>query len=70
MALVAARGGTGTWNTTGPFWNDAGTFRAWSNLLLDVGIFGGTAGTVTLGQSITASGLQFTATGYTVPATR
>lgn len=59
-------GGTGTWNTTGPFWNDAGTFRAWSNVLLDVGIFGGTAGTVTLGESITASGLQFTATGYTV----
>ena len=64
-------GGTGTWNTSGTFWspnNDgvSGPYSAWNNAALDDAFFGGTAGTVTLGASITAHHLNFLANGYTI----
>ena len=65
-----ADGGTGTWdNGTTSNWDDAasaGTDTAWNNATPDIAIFGGTAGTVTLGEAITADSLQFDTTGYTV----
>lgn len=59
-------GGTGTWNTTSTLWNDAGTMRAWDNSLGDLAVFGGTAGTVTLGEAISVVGMTFNTTGYTI----
>ena len=64
----ASAGGTGTWNTTLLNW-DAGVAShvAWDNTApLDTAVFGGTAGTVTLGTGITAGGLTFTTGGYTI----
>src|SRR5687768_14196660 len=56
---VAPAGGTGVWNGTGLNWtNDAGaTYVAWPNTdpNLDGAIFGGTAGTVSLGTAIFAN---------------
>ncbi len=64
---TASSGGDGTWNTTLLNW-DAGASPhvAWVNTNNDIAIFGGTAGTVTLGSNITASILQFDTTGYTI----
>ena len=59
-------GGTGTWNTTTPLWFNGATFQTWSNAALDNAVFGGTAGTVTLGVAITAHNLTFNTSGYTV----
>ncbi len=61
-------GGTGTWNTTSSFWSDGVTDTTWATNTTtgDTAVFGGTAGTVTLGSSINALGLQFTTTGYTI----
>ena len=60
-------GGTGTWNATiPPPWFNGATFQTWNNAALDNAIFGGTAGTVTLGGAITAHSLTFNTTGYTV----
>lgn len=63
------RGGTGTWNVASPFWSPSGDgvsgpYSAWSNAALDNAIFGGTAGTVTLGVPISAHNLTFETTGY------
>lgn len=62
--------GTGTWNTTDQVWGTStgGPYAAatWSNIAPDSAIFEGTAGTVTLGEPITAAGLTFSTTGYTV----
>jgi fibronectin-binding autotransporter adhesin len=68
---TAGQGGTGTWNTTSPFWSPladgtTGPFGAWSNAALDDAYFAGTAGTVTLGVPITAHSLNFQANGYTI----
>nr|MCS5616689.1 autotransporter-associated beta strand repeat-containing protein [Pirellulales bacterium] len=41
---------------------------AWNNVAGDTAIFGGTAGTVTLGEAISAAGLQFDTAGYTITA--
>lgn len=54
-------GGTNSWS--GAFWNGGGT---WTGGAGDIAQFGGTAGTVTLGAPITAGGLIFNTTGYTV----
>lgn len=67
----AGNGGTGTWNTSSPFWNVAsdgvaGPFVTWNNAANDNAIFTGTAGTVTLGTPITAQNLTFGATGFTL----
>ena len=59
-------GGTGTWNTTNPRWFNGATFQTWSNAALDNAVFGGTAGTVTLGVAITAHNLTFNTSGYLV----
>jgi len=61
-------GGTGTWNTSSLLWDNAGTMQAWNNAAGDSALFGGTAGTVTLGEPITAAGLQFDASGYDLTA--
>lgn len=59
-------GGTGIWDTSALFWNEAGVMKAWNNAGNDTAIFGGTGGTVTLGSAITAGGLTFNSTGYTL----
>ena len=62
--------GTGTWNTATANWatTSGGPYDAatWSNSPADAAFFEGTAGTVTLGEPITAAGLTFTTTGYTI----
>lgn len=68
-ATAVGRGGAGTWNTTSSLWSPSGDgvsgpYSAWSNGTLDKAIFGGTAGTVTLGTPITANGLTFETSGY------
>ncbi|MBE1159678.1 autotransporter-associated beta strand repeat-containing protein [Dyella acidiphila] len=68
---TAGSGGTGTWNTSLPFWNSAsdgvaGPFVNWDNSALNNAWFSGTAGTVTLGTPITVQNLNFTVTGYTL----
>ncbi|WP_413626380.1 autotransporter-associated beta strand repeat-containing protein [Luteibacter sp. Lutesp34] len=64
-------GGAGTWNTTSPFWspnNDgvSGPFSAWNNAALYDAYFGGTAGTVTLGEPITVHNITFQTNGYSL----
>lgn len=64
-----ADGGSGTWNTSSANWLDAATAgnpAIWSNANPDSAFFGGLAGTVTLGEAVTTSGLTFATTGYTV----
>ena len=51
---------SGNWNTADTNWTGA----AWTNG--NTAIFGGTAGTVTLGTGITVGGLTFDTAGYTV----
>jgi autotransporter-associated beta strand protein len=60
-------GGTGTWNNTTTNWTDAAaTVNApWRN---GFAVFEGTAGTVTLGDTIRTSGMQFMSDGYTIIA--
>jgi autotransporter-associated beta strand protein len=62
----APTGGTGTWNTTTTLWDDAGTMVTWNNGTPDSATFGSTAGTVTLGESITANTVSFDTAGYTL----
>ncbi len=64
--VTPGSGGTGTWNTSTPRWFNGTTFQNWSNAALDDAVFGGNAGTVTLGTAITAHSLIFDVTGYTV----
>lgn len=66
-------GGTGTWNTSTLNWDDnlgtgGGADVAWATNTItgDTAVFGGTAGTVTLGAAVNALGLQFLTTGYTI----
>ena len=63
----ASAGGLGTWNTTTMNWDQGSGLAhvAWPNDTT-VADFGGSAGTVTLGTTITAGGLQFDVGGYTV----
>jgi len=72
---TAGDGGAGTWDTTtnDRFKNAAAgtTFFRWVNSSTDndhTAVFGGTAGTVTVSGGVTASGLQFATTGYTLTA--
>jgi fibronectin-binding autotransporter adhesin len=65
-------GGTGTWNTSLLNWWDPlnpTPLLAWPNLTTDTAIFGGTAGTVTLGAPVTVNNLTFNTTGYTLTGT-
>lgn len=64
-----ADGGSGTWNTSSTNWDDvatAGTDSIWSNSNPDNAFFGGAAGTITLGEAITAGSLTFQTNGYTL----
>lgn len=63
------QGGTGVWNLTNSYWNTSsdgvsGPFQAWSNSASDTAVFGGTAGTVTVGSGVTVGALNFTTNGY------
>ena len=60
-------GGTAAWNSSGSNWSPSNTSvagAAWT--AGKTAIFGGTAGTVTIGSAITAGGLTFSTTGYTL----
>lgn len=59
-------GGSGNWNTTSLFWTNSTAMQAWTNATNDVASFGGTAGTVTLTEAVTAGGLTFSVDGYTL----
>lgn len=59
-------GGTGAWDLTSSYWYNGTTDTTWTNANNDTAIFGGAAGTVTLGQATTAGGLTFDIAGYTV----
>jgi fibronectin-binding autotransporter adhesin len=68
---TAGNGGAGTWNTTTPAWSPnadgtTGPYTPWSNATPDNAIFGGTAGTVTLGEPITVHNVIFNTAGYTL----
>jgi outer membrane autotransporter protein len=68
-SIAFGRGGNGTWNsvTTNTNWTtEDGTHNAaWGN---GFAIFAGTAGTVTLGDSIHFTGMQFLTNGYLIQA--
>ena len=49
---------------TGP--TSSGQDVAWNNNDGDTAVFGGTAGTVTLSGTLTAAGLNFNASGYSL----
>ena len=59
-------GGNGAWDTSTANWFNGISDVTWSNTDGPVAVFAGSAGTVTLGTGITASGLTFNTTGYTV----
>jgi autotransporter-associated beta strand protein len=59
-------GGTGTWDTSTANWANGTVDAAWTNSLNDTAVFAGTAGTVTVGGSLNAGGLQFATTGYSL----
>jgi autotransporter-associated beta strand protein len=65
-STTIATGGAGSWNTSGLNWDNAGSFVAWNNSNGDSAIFGGTAGTVTLGEAITVNNLTFNTASYTI----
>ncbi|MCX6880145.1 MAG: autotransporter-associated beta strand repeat-containing protein, partial [Verrucomicrobia bacterium] len=58
----ASQGGSGTWDTTIQNWDLGADYPhvAWYNPNNDTAVFGGTAGTITLGTDITVGGLTFT----------
>lgn len=60
-------GGIAAWDSSGLNWSQSNTSvagAAWT--AGKTAIFGGTAGTVTIGSAITAGGLTFSTTGYTL----
>ncbi|MEN3940415.1 autotransporter-associated beta strand repeat-containing protein [Prosthecobacter sp. SYSU 5D2] len=61
-----ATGGTGIWDLSALHWNNAGTLQAWQNTVSHAAIFGGTAGTVTLGSPIAVTGMTFNSSGYSI----
>ncbi|WP_395736451.1 autotransporter-associated beta strand repeat-containing protein [Prosthecobacter sp.] len=58
-------GGTGIWTDASGNWNNGVTDVNWSNATPDSAIFGGTAGTITLGSPITVGNMTFNA-NYTI----
>ena len=65
----AGQGGQGTLDLSAPlWWTGSAANQGWNNAANDTAVFGGTAGTVTLGTGVnlTAGGLQFNQTGYTL----
>lgn len=61
----ASQGGTGTWNTATFNWDNGAAEIAWPGAGYSA-VFGGTAGTVTLGTAITADAMAFNVGGYTL----
>ena len=62
-------GGAGVWDLTTLNWATLGVDQAWADVSAtgtDTAVFGGTSGAVTLNTALSALGLQFTATGYTI----
>jgi fibronectin-binding autotransporter adhesin len=63
-------GGSGTWNLGNLNWSPNGDgvsgpfVEPWDNGALDTAIFGGTAGTVTVGVPVTVGNITFTSAGY------
>ncbi len=63
-AIAPVNGGGGIWDTTATRWFNGSTYQAWNNGALSDAVFGGTAGTVTLGTPITVHNLTFNTTNY------
>ncbi|MDH4455002.1 MAG: autotransporter-associated beta strand repeat-containing protein, partial [Verrucomicrobiota bacterium] len=62
-ATGGVTGGPGTWDqTTTNLWDLSGTMSPWVNANNDIAVLGGTVGTITLGEAITAGALQFNTT--------
>ena len=60
-------GGSGTWDTTGPWWYSGSGDQAWvNNATPDSAVFAASAGTVTIGAPITVNSLTFNVSGYTL----
>jgi autotransporter-associated beta strand protein len=61
-------GGTGTWDSTTATWSNGSADVSWGIAGGDAATasFAGTAGTVTLGESLAARGLAFAVPGYTL----
>ena len=62
-------GGTGTWDLSTLNWSTGSVDQAWTDVSTtgtDTATFGGTGGVVTLSTTLSALGLQFNATGYTI----
>jgi fibronectin-binding autotransporter adhesin len=66
-AALAGLGGTGTWDTTTPNWNDStGTGLPVMWVDGNNAIFSDVPGTVTISSTVTARSLQFTVGGYSI----
>ena len=68
----APAGGIGTWDLVTANWSNGTTDQAWTDVSaagVDTAVFKGTAGVVTLNSNLSALGLQFTTTGYTISGT-
>src|SRR5262245_57911752 len=69
-ASGAPTGGTGNWDTASSFWDNAGAMQAWNNANFDTALFNLNLNnppfTVTLTTAISAGGLTFNSSGYTV----
>ncbi len=62
-------GGVGTWDTPSTMWSDNSAVPlnySWTNSGSERANFGNTGGTVTLGQNITAYGINITSAGYVI----
>lgn len=59
-------GGSGTWDNTTVNWFDGATAVPWASG--EIAQFGGTAGTVTVSGTVSAGGLIFSTSGYTITA--
>ncbi|MGN6370263.1 MAG: autotransporter-associated beta strand repeat-containing protein, partial [Phycisphaerae bacterium] len=65
-------GGAGTWDLATTNWSTGSVDQAWADVSAtgtDTAIFGGTAGAVTLNTNVSAAGLVFNTTGYTMSGT-
>ena len=62
----ASAGGTGTWDSALQNWDQGSNlpYAAWFNGNDDTAIFAGTAGTITLGTNVSASGVRFDTASY------
>lgn len=68
-APSSGAGGNGTWNNSNSFWSPSadgsGTKLPWTEGV-GVAYFGGTAGTVSVGENVNVSQIYFTTGGYTI----